>query len=404
MSAAMHDPRRILIVSSSRADWCHLRWPLHELREDAGLEPILVATGALLVPEYGRAVGVIEADGFAVDERVDCVLASDTDAAAGRTIGLATIGFADVIERRRPDAVLVMADRFEMLAPAAAALAARVPIVHVEGGEASTGVIDHAVRNALTMMASVHLVTTDLAARRLAAMGEEPWRIHRVGAGSLDHLRRTPLPPLTEVGRRHDVDLESPYIVVAYHPVTLDEEPAAGIDAVLDGIAAAAGSGPAPGVRTMFCHPNADAGGRTIVARMRAFAAGRPGDAVLVNLDPADYWSLLRGATAMCGNSSSGIMESASVDLPAINIGPRQDGRERPANVVDVPAEAGAIAEALRASMGADARRRAAAAENPYGDGRAAERIREVLRELPARNRLLQKPPVPVPGAVASAG
>jgi UDP-N-acetylglucosamine 2-epimerase (non-hydrolysing)/GDP/UDP-N,N'-diacetylbacillosamine 2-epimerase (hydrolysing) len=399
MSAAMHEHRRILIVSSSRADWCHLRWPLHELRAEPAIEPILVATGALLVPEYGRAVGVIEADGFTVDERVDCVLASDTEAAAGRTIGLATIGFADVIERRRPDAVLVMADRFEMLAPAAAALAARVPIVHVEGGEASTGVIDHAVRNALTMMASVHLVTTELAARRLAAMGEESWRIHRVGAGSLDHLRRTTLPPAAEVGARHGVDLDAPYIVVAYHPVTLDEQPAAGIDAVLDGIAAAG-----PGVRAIFCHPNADAGGRAIVARMRDFAAGRPGDAVLVNLDPPDYWSLLRGASAMCGNSSSGIMESASVDLPAVNIGPRQDGRERPANVIDVPAEAGAIAGALRRAMGEDSRRAAAAAENPYGDGRAGERMREVLRTLSARDRLLHKPPVAVPGVAGAGG
>ena len=382
--------RRILIVSSSRADWCHLRWPLEAMQRSPRLEPILVATGALLVPEYGRAVDVIARDGFTVHERVDCVLASDTEAAAGRTIGLATIGFADVLERRQPDAVLVMADRFEMLAPAAAALAARVPIVHVEGGEASTGVIDHAVRNALSMMASVHLVTTELAARRLAAMGEEPWRIHRTGAGSLDHLAQSPLPELADVAAGHGFDPDPPYVVVAYHPVTLDERPAEGIEAVLAGIAAA-------GVRAIFCHPNADAGGRAIVARMRAFAADRTGDRVLVNLEPSDYWSLLRGAAAMCGNSSSGIMESASVGLPAVNIGPRQDGRERPANVVDVPAEAGAIAAALQAAITPEARRRAAAAENPYGDGRASERIVQVLETLPSAERLLHKPPVPVP-------
>ncbi len=387
--------RRILIVSSSRADWCHLRWPLEAMRRSPRLEPVLVATGALLVPEYGRAVDVIARDGFAVDERVDCVLASDTEAAAGRTIGLATIGFADLLERRRPDAVLVMADRFEMLAPAAAALAARVPIIHVEGGEASTGVIDHAVRNALSMMASVHLVTTDLAARRLAAMGEEPWRIHRTGAGSLDHLVQSRLPEPADVAARHGFDPDPPYVVVAYHPVTLDERPAEGIEAVLAGIADA-------GVRAIFCHPNADAGGRAIVARMRQFAAGRPGDRVLVNLEPADYWGLLRGAAAMCGNSSSGIMESASVGLPAVNIGPRQDGRERPANVKDVPADAGAIAAALRQAISPEARRAAHSAENPYGDGRASERIVRVLEDLPPAERLLHKPPVPVPATAAS--
>ncbi len=395
----MSDRRRILVVSSSRADWCHLRWPLAAMREDPVLEPILAATGALLVPEYGRAVEVIEHDGFAVDERVDCVLAADTEAAAGRTLGLATIGFADVIERRRPDAVLVMADRFEMIAPASAAMLARVPVVHVEGGEASTGVVDHAVRNALSMMASIHLVTTRLAARRLEAMGEEAWRIHVVGAGSLDHLRRTALPSPADVADRHGLALEGPYVVVAYHPVTLDEDPAAGIDAVLAGLEAA-------GVRAIFCHPNADAGGRRIVERMRRFVAGRPGDAVLVNLEPGDYWGLLRGAAAMCGNSSSGIMESAAAGVPAVNVGPRQDGRERPESVIDVEPDPDAIAAALRAAISPAARAVASVTENPYGDGRAAERIVEALRSVPLGTEVLRKPPVPVPAPApaASAG
>jgi len=246
----------------------------------------------------------------------------------------------------------------------------------------------------------MHLVTTDLAVRRLAAMGEEPWRIHRVGAGSLDHLRRTELPSLATLEARHGVELDGPYLVVAYHPVTLDERPAEGIDAVLAGVAAAvataAGRG-TPGLRTIFCHPNADAGGRSIVARMRSFVASRPGDRVLVNLDPAEYWALLRGAVAMGGNSSSGIMESASAGIPAINIGPRQDGRERPACVVDVPADAAAIAAALLDAITPEARRAAATADNPYGDGRAAERIVAALRTLPRGTAWLRKPPVPVP-------
>ncbi|MFK7961073.1 MAG: UDP-N-acetylglucosamine 2-epimerase [Phycisphaerales bacterium] len=393
-------PRRIMFVTSSRADWCHLRWPLEAVRRDPRIEPILVATAAMLAPEFGRAVDVIERDGFTVDERVDCLLASDGDAAMARGLALATSGFADVIDRQRPDAIMVVADRYEMLAPATAAMTMRVPIVHVEGGEASEGVIDHAVRNALSMLASHHFVTTAEAARRLVRMGEAAWRIHRTGAGSLDHLAHplAPSPAHAAMSATADGQDSAPYAVVAYHPVTLDETPDAGIDALLAAIEASIES---RGIGVAICHSNADAGGRRIVATIRRWldrrAIDRPPARLFVNLEPADYWGLLSGASLMVGNSSSGIMESPSLGLPAVDVGPRQAGRERAGNILHAAPDAAAMADAITRALTPEFREVASAAVNPYGDGRAGPRIAEQLATIPIGTRVLRKPAIPAP-------
>jgi UDP-hydrolysing UDP-N-acetyl-D-glucosamine 2-epimerase len=187
-------PRTIAAVTSSRADYGHLFWPLRAMSERPEIDLRLLVTGAHLSNEFGRTVEVIERDGFPIAERVECLISSDSDVAMAKGIGVATIGFADALARSRPDLLLLIADRYEMLGPAAAALALRIPVVHIEGGEASEGAIDHMVRNALTMMSHVHLTPTPLARRRVIAMGEEPWRVHCTGAPSLDHLRRSRLP------------------------------------------------------------------------------------------------------------------------------------------------------------------------------------------------------------------
>ena len=373
--------RRIGVVTSSRADYGHLYWPLVALRDAPDVELQLYVTGAHLSSEFGRAADVIERDGFEITERVECLVASDSRGAMGRGIGLATLGFTDVLERHAPDLLVIIADRFEMLGPANAALALRIPIVHIEGGEASEGAIDHAIRNALTMMAHVHLVPTELAGRRVRAMGEESWRVHRTGAPSLDHLRRSPLLSREALEADLGLSFEHPTLVVAYHPVTLESDLTSDVGAVLDAL-------DRPGVQLIFCYPNADAGSRAIRSQIEAFCADRDHAHLLVNLDPVRYWSLLRCATAMVGNSSSGIMESPSLDLPAINIGARQAGRERATNIIDVPADRAALSAALDTVLSTD---RPQGTVNPYGDGRAAERIVEALRSVEINDDLLRK-------------
>ncbi len=399
-------PRSIAVVTSSRADYGHLYWPLHELK-NTPIRTSLLVTGAHLSPEFGHTVDVIEADGFEITARIECLVSADTDVAMARTIGLATLGFADELSRLRPDAVLVVADRYEMLAPAQVATALRIPIIHVEGGEASEGAIDHVIRNALTMMSHVHMTPTALATRRVIAMGEEPWRVHQVGAPSLDHLRRSRLLDREELETALGSPLADPILVVSHHPVTLDRETTAEADAVHAALEELVKPEPshANGPHTptvVFCFPNADAGSRRLMARAHAFCDRRLGAQLVVNLDPVTYWSLLSHAAAIVGNSSSGIMESPSLGLPAVNVGRRQDGRERAANVVDIPAEPRAIGDALAWALAPDTRGRLTSIVNPYGDGHAAQRIAGLLRALPPAGRLLAKRAMPDPAGPAA--
>ena len=376
--------RTIAVVTSSRADYSHLYWPLRELERRPGVRVRLMVTGAHLAEEFGHTVDVIETDGFRIDDRLDCLVGDDSDIAMARTIGRATLAFTEAFERERPDLLLLVADRYEMLAPATAALAMRIPMAHIEGGERSEGAIDHAVRNALTMMSHLHFATTEAAAERIVAMGEEPWRVHHTGAPSLDHLRRTPLPDRAALAARLGMDLDPPPLVVAHHPVTLDPDPAT--EAV--SLFAALERVDHPMV---ICFPNADAGTRVIRDLAKRFCADHADARLEVNLEPPMYWALLHHASAIVGNSSSGIMESASIPLPAVNVGRRQDGRERPINVIDTPAEDSSIAAAIDEALGETFVSMIVDVENPYGDGHAAPRIADALADIPIDARLLHK-------------
>lgn len=374
--------RRLAVVSSSRADLAHLIHPLRALEADAGIELTVVAFGAMLQEEYGRGVGRLIKEGFRV-ERVEVPLEIETGGDAGRAIGAATSGFTDRLEALRPDLLMVVADRFEMLAPACAALALRLPLVHVEGGERSEGAIDDAVRNALTKLAHLHLVTTDQARRRLLAMGEEPWRIHRVGAASLDHLRLSPIPTRAELEAELGLEPGASILLVGMHPVTLEEDPVADTRAVLEALR----ERDHPGEQPVFCFPNADEGGREVRALVEAFVAEEPRARLFTNLRPETWFGLLHAASLFVGNSSSVVMESPSIPLPAVCVGARQAGRERAVNVVDAPPRGDAILEAMEEAVG----RRLADVRSPYGDGHAAERILSAILEAPDRNTLLRK-------------
>ena len=374
----------VAVVTSSRSDWCHLAWPLRDMESHPDLAPRLIVTGAHLSPDFGRTIDTIEADGFQVAERVECPLSSDTDTAMARTIGHMTAAFAELLDRLRPDVLLLSADRHEILAPAMAALALRVPIAHIEGGEWTAGAIDNAVRNTLTMLAHLHFTTSRQAACRVVAMGEEPWRVHRVGAPSLDHIHRGTLLDHAGVEARLGFEMRRPPIVAAYHPVTLQDDPTDGVEALLAALATL-------DEPVVFCLPNADAGGRALARRARAFCDGRENARLFVNLEPILYWSLLRQAAVLVGNSSSGLMETPSLGVPAVNVGPRQAGRQRAANVIDVEPDADDIRAALDRARSDAFRAGLQGLANPYGDGRAGTRIARLLADLPSRERLLHK-------------
>ena len=339
----------------------------------------MLATGAMLQAEFGEGVKRLESEGFQVIP-VPAPLEIETGVDAARSIGIATCAFADCLEALAPDLLMVVADRFEMLAPASAALAMRLPIVHVEGGERSEGAIDDAVRNALTKLSHLHLVTTPLAAQRVLALGEEPWRVHTVGAGSLDHLRLASIPDKTELESSLELDLKHPLFLVGVHPVTLAPDPVADARALIKAIE------PRP-EQCLFAFPNADEGGREIRAEVEALARRRDGIHLFTNLPPESWFGLLRACKAIIGNSSSVLMESPSIPVPAICVGERQAGRERAANVVDSVAEPVAIGRAIEEALALNLQQ----VVNPYGDGATSGRIVRAIEEAPDRFTLLAK-------------
>jgi len=372
------------VLTTSRADYSHLYWVLHELRTHADIDLHTIVLGAPLAEEFGRTVQEMEADGFPVDERIECLLSSDSDVGMAKTIGLATLGLAERLSQRRPDLMLLVADRYEILAPASVALAFRIPLAHIEGGEVSEGAIDDATRNALTKLSHLHFTPTERARRRVIAMGEEPWRVHRTGAPSLDHLRRSVLLDRAALAARLDFDVTDATVVVAYHPVTLADDTLFEADALF----AALQRIDAP---VVFCFPNADAGGRRLAERAKSFCDARQRATLFVNLNPVVYWSLLSHCGLMVGNSSSGIMETPALKLPTVNVGMRQQGRERAPNVLDAPADGDAITMAIERARSASFRESLSGMENPYGDGDAAPRIVRVLAEVELDRLLMKK-------------
>jgi len=376
--------RKIAVVTTSRADYSHLYWPLRALSEHSLVDLQLIALGAHLSPEFGATIREIEKDGFPIAGRIECLLSSDSDVGMAKTIGVATLGLADHLGALRPDLLLLIADRYEMLAPACVALALRIPIAHIEGGEISEGAIDDAVRNALTKMAHVHFTSTFAARDRVISMGEQPWRVHRAGAPSLDHLKKSRLLTRDQLAEKLSVNLDIPGAVVAYHPVTLANDTLEEADALFGALEQLP-------EQLFFCYPNADAGSRALIERTKSFLDARGNGRIFVNLDAVTYWSLLRQAALFLGNSSSGIMETPSFALPAVNIGIRQQGRERARNIIDAPANSEAILNAAATARSNAFRQSLESMANPYGDGSAAEKITGVLTSVPLGTSLLTK-------------
>jgi UDP-N-acetylglucosamine 2-epimerase (non-hydrolysing)/GDP/UDP-N,N'-diacetylbacillosamine 2-epimerase (hydrolysing) len=279
----------------------------------------------------------------------------------------------------------LIADRYEMLAPASVALAMRIPVAHIEGGEVSQGAIDDAVRNALTKLAHIHFTSTETARRRVISMGEEPWRVHHAGAPSLDHMRRSALLDRAALEARLGLSLTPPTLLSAWHPVTILRDTNAEADALFDALAQAPG-------QLLFVYPNTDAGSHALIERTKALAAAKPHTHIFVNLDPVTYWSLLGNVDAMVGNSSSGIMEAASFALPTVDVGMRQQGRERARNVIDSPAETAAILAAMTQALKPSFRDSLRGMANPFGDGTAAQAIARVLTAVKLEGLLIKRP------------
>lgn len=375
-------PLKVCAVTGGRADWSLLSVPLAALRDDPAFDLSLLVTGQHLMPGNGDTCAAIEADGFRIEDRIDMLLGSDTPAAVTKALGLATIGFADALARLQPDLILILGDRYELLAVTQAALLARIPVAHLCGGDLTEGALDDAVRHAVTKMSHLHFVSSPDAARRVRQLGEDPQAIHCVGSPGLDRIRLTP--PLDRAAFFASVEMSPAerLLLITYHPVTLDADPAAGCAEML---AALADLGPE--VALLFTGVNADPGGRGVAEQIAAFVAAHPNARQFASLGARRYYSALTHAAAVVGNSSSGLYEAPTFAVPTVNIGDRQGGRLRAASVIDCPPQRAAIRAALERAFAGDW----SGVVNPYGDGHATERILAVLKALPDPRSLLKK-------------
>lgn len=377
--------KRVCVFTATRAEYGLLYWTLRELESAADFELRLLVTGMHLSPEFGETAAQIERDGFQIDERIESLLSSDTAVGVAKSMGLCTLGCADALARLKPDALLLLGDRFEVLAAAQAALVAGIPIVHIHGGEVTEGAYDDAVRHAVTKMAALHFTSAEPFRRRVIQLGENPAAVVVSGAPGLDHLSRTALLDRPALERELGFELGENSCLVTYHPETRalgrNAERFGELLSALDRF---------PHLRCVITYPNADNEGRRLIQMLEAFAAARP-ERVLArkSLGQLRYLSLLKHARLVIGNSSSGLIEAPSFGLPTINIGERQRGRPLADSVICCPPSADAIALAMERGQEPAFRERARTCKNPYGQGQAAQIIVETLRrvDLPSLQR-----------------
>ena len=381
--------RRICVVTTSRADYGLLSGLMRAIGEDDGLELQVVATGMHLTPEFGLTYRDIEDDGFTIDRKIELPLPADSDAAVSKAIGIGLVAFADVFDQLRPDIVVLLGDRYELLSPAIAAFVARVPIAHIHGGETSQGAIDEGVRHAITKMAALHFPATEAYRQRIIQMGEDPERVFAYGAPGLDALHGMHLLTREELASMLGRELESPIAIVTYHPITLERDTAGGqIESLLAALLQ-------EGVGAVFTKSNADAQGTVINERIAAFCREHPSRYGLYdNLGRMAYLSCLQHLDLVIGNSSSGLIEAPSFHLPSVNIGDRQLGRVKAASVIDVGNSAGEIASGIRQALSPSWRAGLKDVHNPYAgphDGSVSVRIKDQLKHAELGERLLKK-------------
>ena len=372
-------PRKICVVTGTRADYGLLFWILKDLADTAGIELQLVVTAMHLAPEFGYTGDLIREDGFKIDVEVPMLEQEDSPASIGRAMGRGMIGLSNAFEQLQPDLLLLLGDRFEMLAAAGAASAMCIPIAHIHGGEITEGAIDNAFRHAITKMAHLHFVSASAYAERVSKMGESPDHIFVVGAPGLENLKRLQLPGRGQLFNLLELPLSKRMFLVTFHPVTLDEtDPVAILEELL------AALDEFPDTAIVITKANADAGGRAINKRLEEYAASRSGQVLLVStLGQVNYLSAMKAADVIIGNSSSGIIEAPAVGVPSVNLGRRQAGRLRAASIIDCNENKTDIVTAIKKALSPDFLANQENTEPPYGrTSNASEKITKILKEV----------------------
>lgn len=369
--------KKIVILTATRAEYGLLKPLIIKFNDDINIDMRLVVTGAHLVPEFGMTVQEIEEAQIPIDKRIQILLNSDTPNAISKSMGLAMISFAEYFEECKPDALLVLGDRYETLAVCCVAMSMRIPIFHLYGGETTEGAMDEAIRHSITKMSYLHFTSTERYRHRVIQMGEAPGRVFTVGALGIENVIQTKLLSLTELEKKIGVNLERNYAVGTFHPVTLENATA---EEQVEELLAALEKN--QNIFYLFTKANADSGGYIINKRFKEYSSKHENFILIDSLGMKGYLSALKYASFVIGNSSSGLIEAPSFGIPTINIGDRQKGRIVGNSVIQCHAKVDAIDKAIKKAGSEEWRTRAKKARNPYGDGNTSDQIVAVVEDF----------------------
>lgn len=376
--------RKICVVTGTRAEFGLLRWLMGEIQYEPDLELQVLATGMHLSPEFGLTYREIEQAGFVIDAKVEMLLSADTTTAVTKSMGLGLISYADAYERLAPDLIVVLGDRFEIFAAAAAAMIAGIPVAHLHGGETTEGAFDEAIRHSITKMSHLHFVAAEEYRRRVIQLGEQPERVFLVGGLGIDAIKRIKLLDREALEESLGFKFGSRNLLITFHPVTLEGQVSSG-QQMAELLAAL---GELDDTHLLFTMPNADTGGRELAAMLNQFAATRQNVRVYTSLGQLRYLSCMKYVDAVVGNSSSGLAEAPSMGIATINIGDRQKGRLSASSVINCESTQQSISGALSLVFDPTFRSTLTSTKNPYGSGGASEKIVKIIKNHDLNNLL----------------
>lgn len=372
--------RKICVFTGTRADYGIMSRLVRLIENDPDLQLQIIATNMHLSPEFGMTYKEIENDGFKIDKKVEMMLSSDSATGTVKSMGLALIGFADALEELNPDLAVILGDRYEMLAAAEACLINKVPIAHIAGGAISEGAYDDAIRHSITKMSHLHFTETDEYRKRVIQLGEHPERVWSTGALGVNNIRNEQIMPLPELESSLDFHLGEKFLLITFHPVTMENATAAEqCENMLTALSEVNHE-----YQLLFTLPNSDTDGRVIIQKIKDYVAKNSDKAfAITSLGKKRYYSALKYTTAVIGNSSSGLVEAPSFNIPTLNIGNRQQGRTRGETVIDVPATLEGMQFGLQKALSGDFIAKCKTATNPYEKADTLETIFNTIKSYP---------------------
>ena len=378
--------RKICVVTGTRAEYGLLRWVIDGIEKSKKLELSLIVTGMHLSPEFGLTINDIKKDGYKVTDKVEMLLSADTPSAISKSIGLGLIGFSDKYNLHKPDLLILLGDRYEILSAAIAALISCVPIAHIHGGESTEGAIDESIRHSITKMSNLHFVAASSYKKRVIQLGESPEYVFNVGGLGMDNINKLQLLNKNNLQELLDFKFGSKSLMITFHPETLEKNSSEDqMKQILEALNSFSD------INLIFTMPNSDADSRVIMKIIEDFCKKRRNSKFFVSLGQVNYLSCLKYVDGVVGNSSSGLIEAPSFKKGTINIGDRQKGRLKANSIIDCSAVKSEIISAIKKMYSADFQINLKKTINPYGNGGASKEIIKIINKVNLNNVLKKR-------------